>query len=365
MAGRPGNTPHRKKLAVDCVFFQDYQTGIARLWTAVLAQWEAKPPPFDVVLLDRDGTAPPLGSFPRVTVGRHQYDDLPGDRRMLQDILDDIDADLFTSTYYSHPLSTPSALLVYDMIPETLGGDLTEPMWREKHDAIRYASAFCCISQNTAKDLRRIAPFVKDRPLVVNPPGVSAHFHPAGDDEKERFRSAHELTGRAFFLFVGRLGSYKNGARVAAALSRLNDAAEISLFVTGGHHTDPDALRRLAPNLHVTEARLDDGALRAAYSSAEALVFPSVYEGFGLPVIEAMACGCPVVTSNAGSLPEAAGNAAIQVDPMDVDAILAAVKKVRRRSVRRQLIRLGLTQAGKFPWDSSAANLAAFFADAM
>ena len=116
------------KLAVDGVFFQDYQTGIARVWTALLGEWSCTPPPFDVVLLDRDGTAPEFPAFQRLTIGRHDYDDPDGDRRMVQRALDDTGADLFTSTYYSRPLSTPSALVVYDMIPEKLGFDLSLPM---------------------------------------------------------------------------------------------------------------------------------------------------------------------------------------------------------------------------------------------
>jgi len=95
--------------------------------------------------------------------------------------------------------------------------------------------------------------------------------------------------------------------------------------------------------------------LPAYYSSASLLVYPSLYEGFGLPPLEAMACGCPVVTSNTSSLPEVVGDAAITVDPYDVDALTNAMREVlTNNGLRKEMVEKGLKQAKKFSWDKTA-----------
>jgi glycosyltransferase involved in cell wall biosynthesis len=101
--------------------------------------------------------------------------------------------------------------------------------------------------------------------------------------------------------------------------------------------------------------RLSDDHLRIAYSGARALLYPSRYEGFGLPILEAMSCGCPVITCATASIPEVAGRAAIFVDPGDVEALSAAMDRVREESERRRLITAGLEQAKKFTWQTTAA----------
>jgi len=94
------------------------------------------------------------------------------------------------------------------------------------------------------------------------------------------------------------------------------------------------------------------------YGAAEALVFPSLYEGFGFPVAEAMACGCPVITSNVSSLPEVAGGAALLVDPASVDEITAAMRRILEEpALRERLKNDGLTQAARFTWERSAAEV--------
>jgi glycosyltransferase involved in cell wall biosynthesis len=349
-----------KILAIDTVFFQYFATGIARVWLTVLDEWSRNPPPFEVVLLEREGAGLNLPAFKSKTLPRHDYDDLEGDRARLQKALDEIGADLFTSTYFSRPLTTPMALLVHDMIPERMGADLDQPMWREKEAAIKQAMAFCCVSQNTADDLIDLYPSCRDHEVVVNHWGVSANFCPGDKGEVAKFKSAPPLFGKPYFLYVGALDFYKNGARVVEALGKLKDVAQTALIVAGGHSVDP-AIQKLAPRLQISATRFNDDGLRMAYSGAEALVFPSLYEGFGLPVIEAMACGCPVITSSVSSLPEVAGPAAIKINPTSVDAIAKAMVDIRKSAVRKKLVRMGLKRAEKFTWERSSQGLAAFF----
>ncbi len=108
----------------------------------------------------------------------------------------------------------------------------------------------------------------------------------------------------------------------------------------------------------------DEADLPAIYSGATCFAFPSLYEGFGIPVLEAMACGTPVVTSNVSSLPEVAGEAAIMIDPYDLDALTDALRRIVDDSaLRENLIQKGFSRIQDFSWDKSAQQLARIYAD--
>ncbi|MGB3192154.1 MAG: class I SAM-dependent methyltransferase, partial [Limnoraphis sp.] len=140
-------------ILVDGVFFQMYKTGIARVWRSLLEEWAKNEFSPHIVVLDRVGTAPKIPGIFYRTIPAYDYNQTEADRELLQQICDEEGADLFISTYYTTPISTPSVFMAYDMIPEVLGADFNEPMWREKHHAIRHASGYISISENTASDL--------------------------------------------------------------------------------------------------------------------------------------------------------------------------------------------------------------------
>ncbi|MFZ3048095.1 MAG: glycosyltransferase family 1 protein, partial [Desulfatirhabdiaceae bacterium] len=107
---------------------------------------------------------------------------------------------------------------------------------------------------------------------------------------------------------------------------------------------------------------VDDETLACLYSGASAFVYPSLYEGFGLPILEAMACGCPVICSNVASMPEVAGNAAIQIDPQDPDDLAKAIDRViADNNLRFRLRELGFSRAGEFTWRKAAESTRAVF----
>jgi hypothetical protein len=114
----------------------------------------------------------------------------------------------------------------------------------------------------------------------------------------------------------------------------------------------------LSARLQVRRLTLSDRELITAYSGAVALVYPSHYEGFGLPILEAMACGCPVITCPNSALPEVAGNAAIYVDENDISALVFALEQVQQSSIRQQLISTGLDRAKQFSWAKMADTMA-------
>ena len=223
--------------------------------------------------------------------------------------------------------------------------------------AARQTTRIITLSEASARDIARLLR-MPPRKIAVVPAAPRALFRDLPDDET--VAGTRERHGR-FFLSVGVLAPQKNLERVIRAFARLDDRA--TRLVLAGRPAGSYAeavLRPLAHELGVAERVVFAGAtsdeeLRALYGAALALVYPSLGEGFGLPIVEAMASGCPVVTSNISSMPEVAGDAALLVDPHDVDALAGALRALLRDpALRAELIACGHARAALFTWDEAA-----------
>ena len=199
--------------------------------------------------------------------------------------------------------------------------------------------------------------------LAVVPSGAD---HLQGVTADEAVLQRLGLQGQRFFLAVASANPTKNLALLVAAFAELPAAAVPSaaprLVIVGGSNSrvfsgapapaDPPGVLRTGP--------LDDAPLKALYQHAQALVFPSIYEGFGLPPLEAMACGCAVVASNAAAIPEVCGNAAFYVDPLDRAALTAAMQRMLEDPALVQRLRQeGPVHAARYTWAASAERLLA------
>ena len=342
------------RIVLDGVFFR-FSSGIARLWRSVLAEWSASGFGEFVVVIDRARTAPRLPGIRYVDAPQHQYADIAADRRLLQDICDRERASLFISTYYSSPLTTPAVLMVLDMIPEVMGFDLADPQWVEKRRCIEYAEAYLAISDSTARDLVRFHPQVPAASVQTTYCG--SDFRTALADEVSAFRARHGIT-RPWFLIAGGRADYKNAALFFKAFEQLGDArAGLAVVCTHAVQLEPEFAACLGP-AQVHTLVLSDADLQCAYSGGVALAYPSRYEGFGLPVLEAMACSCPVITCASSSIPEVGGDAVLYVGPDDVAAMQAALIKVQDAATRADLIARGLARARRFSWTRMARDVA-------
>lgn len=168
--------------------------------------------------------------------------------------------------------------------------------------------------------------------------------------------------GFSYLLCVSNRKAHKNEPRVMEAFSRANIDPRIRLVFTGAPSDELSALcRRLDLRQRIVFAgRVPEAELPGFYRGALALIFPSLYEGFGLPVIEAMACGTPVLTSNTTSLPEIAGDAALLVNPLSVDEIAVGIERLcRDPELREHLRQKGLSRAKQFCWDDVAFKVKA------
>ena len=193
--------------------------------------------------------------------------------------------------------------------------------------------------------------------------GVSEAFQPVRDPSAlAAVRQRYGLGDAAFILAVGTLQPRKNYVRLIQAFARLGDS-ELRLVIAGGRGWLYDQIfaeveRQGLAGRVIFPGFAADADLPALYSAAAVLAYPSLYEGFGLPILEACACGTPVVTSTVSCLPEVAGDAALLVPPTDVEALASALRQtVGDSALRARLIQAGFERARQFSWDKSAREL--------
>jgi len=230
---------------------------------------------------------------------------------------------------------------------------------------LRLAGRVVAVSRATADDTVRLLGVPRERVEVIYS-GVEASFSPPPDRATRRAARARlGLDGRPVLLHVGNNWFYKNVDAVIRTLPLVgNGDAAVLLKVGQGFSVDQQALAaRLAVTDRIRElGRLGVDELRAVYWAADVLVFPSLWEGFGWPVLEAMACGTPVVCSDRGALGETAPGAATLVDPDDPKGIADAIMRVLTdSSYRRTQVEAGLDRAREFTWERAGKQLCAVY----
>jgi glycosyltransferase involved in cell wall biosynthesis len=225
--------------------------------------------------------------------------------------------------------------------------------WTTRYSAHR-ASVVLADSQATAHDLQRFYNVQSEKIYVVYPGVESLHI---GDIEATR--SKYNLPQR-YFVFIGTLQPRKNIARLVQAYARYQTMThdDTALVLAGGKGWLYDSAWTTGVENVILTGYIDEADKGALYAGAQALVFPSLYEGFGFPVLEAMGCGTPVICSNTSSLPELAGDAALLVDPLDVDALAHTMQRiVSDETLRKDLIERGRVQATEFTWKKAAEKV--------
>jgi len=214
-------------------------------------------------------------------------------------------------------------------------------------------------SESTKRDILGFVRVEKEKICVIHL-GVAGRFEPVRDGERlAEIREKYNLP-REFILFVGVIEPRKNLETLVDAYLADSLSDRFDLVLAGSLGWDYSGLvRKIASSRVRGRVRMPgyvaDADLPALYSAATAFVYPSLYEGFGLPPLEAMACGTPVITSSVSSLPEVVGEAAILVDPKDVGALASALQRILKdRQLREELSRRGRERAKLFTWDQTA-----------
>ena len=282
-------------------------------------------------------------------------------------ILRQAQAKFYHSAYYLMPYlpGVPSVVTCYDLIPLIYPEYYTisqRLICRLAHYlALRATRVILAISEATKADLVRVFQ-VDPQQVLVTPLAADASFAPCSRMQIAAVRVKYALPER-YVLYLGINKPHKNLARLVQTwrvVNRKSQIPHLKLVIAGQWDERYPEARRLAEELGLKDqvvfaGPVSEADLPALYSGAMLFVFPSLYEGFGLPVLEAMACGTPVVCSNTSSLPEVAGNAALLVEPQDVTALADALSRAANDGELRQAMRQkGMTQAARFSWERTA-----------
>jgi glycosyltransferase involved in cell wall biosynthesis len=278
---------------------------------------------------------------------------------------------LFHATDFTLPPTLPGTrtlLTVHDLsfvrAPETTTSVLKAYLDAVVPRSVRRATHVLADSQATKDDLIALYGTPAEK-ITVLVGGVQPEFQPVTDlAQRAAVRQRYAIPDQPYIFSVGTVQPRKNYARLIAALATLGPAYEdIHLVIAGGRGWLEGPIYQAVRD-HGMQERVHfigfahDEDLPALYSEAVCLAYPSLYEGIGLPVLEAMACGTPVLTSAISSLPEVAGDAAILVDPYRVEAIAEGLRQLLDdATLRAELVTRGLRQAARFTWEGAAQQL--------
>jgi glycosyltransferase involved in cell wall biosynthesis len=279
--------------------------------------------------------------------------------------------DLYHAPHYVVPplLTRPFVVTIHDCI------HLRFPQYLPNRAALTYARTMMRSAARRSRRVLTVSQASKDDILhyLQVPAGkVEVIYNalderlaaPPTEDEIDRVRQRFQLTS-PFILYTGNIKPHKNLDRLIEAFSilRREGLEDVKLLIIGDDISKYPSLRRLVHRFqlhgHVRFLGfVPDATLAVLYRLASVFVFPSLYEGFGLPPLEAMAAGTPVITSNVSSLPEVVGDAAVLIDPMDAGAIAEAMARVLRDPVLREtLVRRGHARVQAFSWERSVARI--------
>ncbi len=264
-------------------------------------------------------------------------------------------------------IPVPSLVTVHDLILLVLRGPYLGPTawaWMRFHRAAaRRARFVVAVSENTARDVERIWKIPAERIAVVHE-GVTPDYRPVEEEKVGEVLSRYGIV-RPYFLYLGGFDPRKNLQNLLLAFGRflLSSGRDFRLVMVGdrrgfeGYLDDEVEETGLEDKVVFTDF-VPEEDLPALYTGASAFVCVSLYEGFGLPLLEAMACGTPVLASRSSSIPEVTGDAGLLVDPREPEEIARGMKKlVEEDDLRKELVQRGLERASAFTWERAALSI--------
>jgi glycosyltransferase involved in cell wall biosynthesis len=274
--------------------------------------------------------------------------------------------------YWLKQKGKPIVVTCHDLVqfiyPEILVGQsrfpaLSMAAWRYSVRGMTQADRVVTVSTNTAKDVEQYLGIGPNR-IIPIPNGVDTEFRRLTEDQVAAFRQKHQRCSEEICLLnIGSTHQRKNIIAILKVLKGLKQQGIPARFWRSGAEFTSDQMNFIQANDLAADI-LDFGqcnqeTLIQLYNAADLLLAPSLYEGFGLTVLEAMACGLPVITANTSSLPEVAGNAACLVDPNDIESMIAQTCHLKQDAgYREKLIAAGLQRVQHFGWQRAGASLA-------
>lgn len=278
--------------------------------------------------------------------------------------------DVFHTSDWTQPptKSTKNLTTIHDLVPfiypETLHKRIVKTHKLKLQKAQKSCAHFICVSKNSQKDLLKLFP-------KINPDNTSVVYEAAENkyqdflklsptkqqEEKEKIYKLYDL--KNFILAQGTREPRKNLLRLISAFKQFkkeNPRSTLQLAITGKYGWGQDIKNNSSPFIRIL-GYIPEKDMVALHAAATALVYPSLYEGFGLPLVKSLKVGTPVITSNTSSLPEVVGDAAILVNPRSTEDIKNAIQRIATNyNLRKSLCQKGIIQAQKFSWDQTAKD---------
>jgi len=352
------------RVAIDARMAHGEPTGIGRVTLNLIENLPRLDSSHEYLVLSRDGglRLPPLSNVRQVVApfGHLSVRVQTGLPRLIRRS----GADVVHHLFYVIPLasSVPFVVTIHDTLYSHFPGLL--PRWRRPvyRFLMRYAMArsrrVICTSESTARDVVRFFPNAPASKMRVVHNGVESRFAPREVPDPRAGRASLGLP-EAYVLYVGNHRGHKNLERLIHAFAAVKAEVPHALVLTPPAGRGAERTLRAVADAGVADRvlfrNMPDEELPIVYALADVFVYPSLYEGFGLPPLESMACGTPVVTSNVSSLPEVVGEAAVLVDPTSIEEIAGAIRRVIcDKDLAGDLRSRGVERARLFSWESAA-----------
>lgn len=361
------------EVVIDCVIYRSQtRGGISRLFSEILPRMCQADNSLHITLLIQGRLKQSLPAHPHITACSIPcINHLPYPRRLWEPIIRIVNESMrrlkvgsgknkiWHSTYYTLPKKWAgySVATVHDMVfelfPQFYNGPDFDLFRQRKLLSVQQADAVICVSDTTRRDVIRLYELDVDKIHVV--PNACSDVFKRLDDAKLPCKIE-----RPFLLYIGNRARYKNFDVLAKAYSLWCRRKEIALVLVGGKSfsvSEQWLMDELAIAGQVKLLRdIDDETLCCLYNRAVAFIYPSLYEGFGMPLLEAMTCGCPVVASRIPSTIEVAGDCPIYFNPMEEDDLLNALDVALSEGRNSERVRTGLEKVKSYSWDRTAAQ---------
>ena len=350
-------------IVFDDIFLATQTSGISRYWLSILDCWSRSE-------FTDDGKITVLNRSQKIK--HHQFDFIPMapvgldqrftayDRDLLTKICNTIAGKIFISSYYTFPIETRSLFFSYDLIPEKYGFDERDRSWIDRKLYLSIGQDFIAISESTKKDLIGYYPWISPDDVTVATPGIAHHvFNQKAMENTSSFRNRFSVNSEYVVLPGLRRGTddYKNGRLLFEMLNQVSDF-KFEIICTGGEplsEWEIGVCKRAGVKLQRLE--LSDDQLAACFAGAHAVIYPSLYEGFGMPPLEALAVGTPVITTLKSSLPESVGSLSLEISGQNPLELHAQIIRAGDPLWRARVAAEGPVWASRFRWEDTADHI--------